>query len=266
MELLLVISFVFVCITLIVMKETLILRISLHRMAKGQNNQLKIVQLSDLHGRTRFLNGSISRWVNQANPDCVVITGDLISRKHQWPKVLVDLKRIECENILFVPGNYERETWEGLHKRDYTDEESMKLLDSLRMLGIKVLINESYQLRMNGRNVLFYGFDNSIYGNEQGGPNREETELSDDTILLAHSPSIIHYIKSQGIDYNLLLVGHTHGGQIRLFGWTYGAYKHFHVGLKRINDNKHFYIHRGSGTVRLPIRFACPPEITLFQF
>lgn len=266
MELLLGASLVIICIVIILIKETLILKLSEHDLATGeQTNQLKIVQLSDLHGRIRFLNGSISRWVNQANPDCVVITGDLTSRKSQWYKVLAELKRIQCEHILFVPGNYERETWEGWRKWDYTEQESEILLDSLREQGVKVLINESYQLQKNGRTVTFYGYDNSIYGNESGGPSRDETEQSDYTILLAHSPSIIRHIKKQAIEYNLLLVGHTHGGQIRLFGWSYGAYKNFHVGLKQMGEGKHFYIHRGSGTVRLPLRIECPPEIALFR-
>lgn len=266
MELLLGASLVIICISIILIKETLVLKLTEHDLAGEHTiNQLKIVQLSDLHGRVRFLNGSISRWVNQADPDCVVITGDLTSRKGQWNKVLAELGRIQCEHILFVPGNYERETWEGWRKRDYTEQDSEILLNSLRRQGIKVLINESYRLQKNRRTVTFYGYDNSIYGFESGGPSREEIERSGYTVLLAHSPSILRHIKKQGIDYNLLLVGHTHGGQIRLFGWSYGAYKHFHVGLKQMSEDKHFYIHRGSGTVRLTIRFACPTEIAEFR-
>ncbi|MFS1512713.1 hypothetical protein VQL36_09785 [Chengkuizengella sp. SCS-71B] len=65
--------------------------------------------------------------------------------------------------------------------------------------------------------------------------------------------------------YNLLLTGHTHGGQIRFFHKTFGAYKHFHVGMKKITPQSFFYINRGLGTVKLPIRVNCSPEISVMR-
>ncbi|WP_254613171.1 hypothetical protein [Brevibacillus sp. HB1.2] len=83
-------------------------------------------------------------------------------------------------------------------------------------------------------------------------------------IFLAHSPNIISLIHSESLKADLLLTGHTHGGQVRLFNWTIGAYKHFHVGQKEDQSVGVFGISRGLGTSRLPVRLNCFPEITVY--
>ncbi|WHX29754.1 hypothetical protein [Brevibacillus agri] len=56
-----------------------------------------------------------------------------------------------------------------------------------------------------------------------------------------------------------------HGGQVRIFGRTIGAYKHFHVGQKADENVGLFGISRGLGTARLPVRLFCFPEITVYR-
>lgn len=87
------------------------------------------------------------------------------------------------------------------------------------------------------------------------------------TVVLAHSPNIISLMRREGITSDLLLTGHTHGGQIRLCGKAIGAgaYRHFHVGQKADETAGLFSISRGLGTTKLPIRLNCFPEITVYQ-
>ncbi|AZN41035.1 metallophosphoesterase [Paenibacillus albus] len=246
--------------------QTLWVKCSYHRIGLGKSkSSLKVVQLSDLHGRIRFINGSLSSLVNRINPDCVMITGDLASKKGQLEGVLNEIARINCPNLYFVPGNYEREGLDGFQKRVYSASEYNFIIQSLQGLNVAVLENSGSTIEWNGKKCLVYGFDNSIYGNERLTWSKEDMASADCVIMLAHSPSILTFIENKQLTYDLLLAGHTHGGQIRLLNKTIGAYKGCHVGLKQTNKRSHFYINRGLGTVKIPLRVACFPEIAVFE-
>lgn len=85
------------------------------------------------------------------------------------------------------------------------------------------------------------------------------------TILLGHTPDLIRNAEPLGID--LLLSGHTHGGQVRLpiFGATAARIsigRKYAAGLHTFGNSK-VYVNRGLGTIVLPFRFLCPPEVTV---
>jgi predicted MPP superfamily phosphohydrolase len=93
------------------------------------------------------------------------------------------------------------------------------------------------------------------------------TGIPDDgfRILLAHSPDVIRDVARLGVD--LMLSGHTHGGQVRFpfIGATvvpsrYGP--RYSAGEYRVEGTT-LYVSRGLGTVRLPIRFLCRPELAI---
>ncbi len=150
---------------------------------------LTLIHITDLHGRIRFLNGSLHRLLNRWRPDMVFVTGDLAQNSGQLAYVMDEIARVRVKRgIYFVPGNYERE----------------------EMRGVRSLIRD----------------------------------------VEVHA--------------DLLLTGHTHGGQVRLFGKTFGAYKHFHIGSKKDRQVGLFSISRGLGTSRLPLRLHCFPEITVY--
>lgn len=263
-----IIGLVVLLVLFLAISDTLWVRVSNYQFGSTKDGSITIVQLSDLHGRTKFLNGSISRRVNQLAPDYLIITGDLISRQRQLPHVLAEIQRIQCSNVIVVPGNYEREGLEGLAgvgKRLYSQEEYDLIMQALQNQNIQVLSNSGIAIDVKDKQGLVYGFDNSIYGNERLTIPIDELERYAYVILLAHSPSIIKLLQGEEVPYDLLLVGHTHGGQIRIMNRTIGAYKYFHVGLKRIDSRKRFFIHRGLGTVKIPFRIGAPPEIAVFQ-
>ncbi|NRS17694.1 metallophosphoesterase [Brevibacillus sp. HB1.4B] len=222
---------------------------------------LTLIHLSDLHGRTRFWNGELHKLVNAYDPDIVIVTGDLTQHSGQLTRVLNELAKIKSEDgIFFVPGNYEREAGRfrkkaysaaGFHSRKEAWQQVMTVLE-----------NESTVIEKDSSRIWIYGFDNSIYGNEQRP--RQEIQQANLTIFLAHSPNIISLIHSESLKADLLLTGHTHGGQVRLFNRTIGAYKHFHVGQKEDQSVGVFGISRGLGTSRLPVRLNCFPEITVY--
>ncbi|QDS37961.1 metallophosphoesterase [Brevibacillus brevis] len=222
---------------------------------------LTLIHLTDLHGRTRFWNGELHKLVNAYDPDIVIVTGDLIQHSGQLTRVLNELAKIKSEDgIYFVPGNYEREAGR-FRKKAYSAAVSHSQKEAWQQV-LTVLENESTVIEKDGSRIWIHGFDNSIYGNERH-PG-QEIQQANLTIFLAHSPNIISLIHNEGLKADLLLTGHTHGGQVRLFNRTVGAYKHFHVGQKEDQSVGVFSISRGLGTSRLLIRLNCFPEITVY--
>ncbi|WP_379197256.1 metallophosphoesterase [Paenibacillus sp. GCM10012306] len=229
----------------------------------GIPTPIKVVHITDLHGKTSFINGSLSKTINSLNPDMVLITGDLVSKQKSLKKVISELKKINQDVRYFVPGNYERETLMSLgRKRNLSNEEYR---DNCNLIGsvATYLENSGDIIRVKDTSISIYGLDNSIYGLEKLENKHQQNHHADLQFVLAHSPNIINVIHKNKVSYDLLLTGHTHGGQLRLFNKTIGGYRHFHVGIKKIDDS-YFYISRGIGTVKIPIRFNCPPEITSF--
>jgi len=160
------------------------------------------------------------------------------------------------EGICAVLGNHD-------HK---TDPE--KITEELQRAGICVLRNENKRLRRGNSAIQILGVDDLVMGKDNmkrtlDGVNRHEVQ-----ILMSHSPDIAENYKLRGID--LILCGHTHGGQIYFpligapqtrFVSAYG--QKYISGLVQYNDIQ-IYINRGIGAGFPPARFLCKPEITVF--
>lgn len=236
--------------------ETLWVRVT--RVQVPARARLRVVQISDIHGRTRFLNGRVSRFVNRLHPDVVCVTGDLTSHLYDLPRVLAELRRIECPHMYFVPGNWERETLGERGKRELSEAEVDALLEAVSKVA-RLLLNAGEVIEVGGAQVLLYGFDNSRYGRELYRPP-PDVDMADVRILLAHSPRIAAGLERDHIPFDLLLTGHTHGGQVSVFGRRFGDYRDVHVGGKRLASGV-FIVSRGLGTVRFPLRLGSLPEI-----
>ncbi|CAN7544347.1 metallophosphoesterase [Paenibacillus sp. LjRoot153] len=250
---------------LFIVYSTFWVKVSHTQLGDPAKKNVTVVQISDLHGQTLFINGSLSKMVNNLNPDLVMITGDLASNKEQLDKVLKEIRQIKCDQLFFVPGNHERYGLVQSRFQLNSDQDYEAILRTIQDAHITVLSNRGFPVHIGDKKWLIYGFDNSLYGKERLNVRVEDLQNFDVIIMLAHSPSIIETSLQPHIPFDLLLVGHTHGGQIKPLGSKIGAYKNYHVGLKRIDERKHFYINRGLGTSRIPIRVACSPEIAVFK-
>ena len=249
---------IFVLGALFIVYSTFWVKYSSIQLGDQAKKNFTVVQISDLHGQTHFINGALSKMVNNVKPDLVMITGDLASTKGKLDKVLMEIRRIECSYLFFVPGNHER----------YSDQDYDEIIRTIQESNIAVLSNQGCPIDMGEKKWLVYGFDNWMTSGRRLNTFKIMKELKVMILSLcsaAHSPSIIKSALDNQIPYDLLLVGHTHGGQISLLGHTIGAYKDYHVGLKQLDKRKHFYIHRGLGTSRIPIRVAFRPEIAVFK-
>ena len=139
------------------------------------------------------------------------------------------------------------------------------ITDLFRAEGITVLINEGMRFEKDGQAFWLAGVDDTMVGLEDislalAGARENEMKL-----LLAHNPILLRRAARAHVD--LVLSGHTHGGQVAIRGersTVKGARKRLLKGLGKLG-NTQMYVNRGLGTVVLPIRYGCPPEISLLE-
>ena len=217
---------------------------------------LRIVQLSDIHHGKYYPLEAATRAValaNALNPDLVALTGDFVSYSRACVEPVAEvLGMLRARyGVLAVLGNHDfRVGAEGITK-------------ALDRQGIEVLRNRNLRLCFRGEELALAGVDDHGYGADLrrafGGIPAKTPK-----ILLAHNPNIIRGAARYGAD--LVLSGHTHGGQLNfpLIGsFAYGCSPErlrYKVGWDRLADTQ-IYVSRGLGTIVLPWRLRCPAEI-----
>ncbi|OOZ38761.1 hypothetical protein BOW53_14285 [Solemya pervernicosa gill symbiont] len=215
-----------------------------------------IVQLSDVHvGRTikrGFIEETVAR-TNALHPDMVVITGDLIDLPlEDIRQDLEPLQRLQCP-CYFILGNHEY-----FHGAE-------PVIEYLRTLGIRPLLNESEVIEKSGQQFNLVGV-NDVIGERIGSLPLDFDRAFDGvdtnipTILLCHQPKGINLIKEHQFD--LMLSGHTHGGQIFPFGFLVMIDQPYLAGLHRHDARRQIFVSRGTGYWGPPLRVLAPSEIS----
>jgi len=228
--------------------------IDLERLPKNLDG-FKIIHLSDIH-HSPFTNiEHIKRAVKIANrlkPDMFVLTGDYVSHETQYiapvAKVLGKL-RSEFGTYACL-GNHDH----------WTDAASVT--GHFREEGINVLINEGFRFEGRGGSFWLAGVDDHMVGLTDVPAALKGSYPDEMKLLLAHNPIIFRKAVRAGVD--LTLSGHTHGGQVKIRDDEKRILprRRLSSGLHRRKSSQ-IYITRGIGTVVLPVRYQCPPEISL---
>lgn len=218
----------------------------------------KIVHISDIHAGPYIRQKYLERVVNTINtliPDITVITGDFSESDQSdilWcSKVLSQIK--SQLGIYAVLGNHD--FWNG----------DKYITETLMNSGINILRNEHKNIKINKNQLYISGIDDCNCGNYDLNKAMSDIPENSIVILLSHRPDIIESINKYKID--LLLCGHTHGGQWQLpfIGPIYLSSKvgkKHGLGYSRYK-NTIIYTNRGIGSTFIPVRICCKPEITL---
>lgn len=224
-------------------------------------NDLKIAHLSDLHMKKKeSVHEKIIAELTKTNPDIIVITGYFVEKPENIELCIEFVKRLKAKyGVWAVMGNWEH--WMGDPKR---------FIKCLKKTGINLLINENRKIKIGDTFLYIAGVDDPFSRKDNLPLALEGIPLNSEkifTILLAHSPDIFELAKQHNI--LLTLVGHTHGGQVRLpfIGPLYSLTPNmgkYSMGLFKEN-NSQMYVNPGIGVSKIPFRFFCPPELTIIK-
>lgn len=227
----------------------------------------KIVQISDFHN-AKFGKGNkrLVTIVRDLKPDIIVITGDFIDSEHTDIDTALSFV-MELEKIApcyYVTGNHE--SW--LQESDtWTSFEQV-----LKEEKIIILHDKSLELIRDGLSINLIGIDDPEYVRKDDELIQHDAksllenlkEPDEYNILLSHRPELFEDYVDEDVD--LVLAGHTHGGQIRLpfIGGVaapdQGLFPKYDAGLFR-EKNTSMIISRGLGNSILPIRINDEPEV-----
>jgi len=217
----------------------------------------KIVQLSDTHHSPFTGLEHIKRAIKIANrlrPDMFLLTGDYVSHDREYiAPVAAALGKLKSRYGTYAClGNHDH----------WTDADLVTHL--LRGEGIKVLINEGLRFEARGASFWLAGVDDYMIGKTDVPAALRGSYPDEMKLLLAHNPIIFREAARLGID--LTLSGHTHGGQIKVRDDAKRILpqRKLKAGLHARRKSQ-IYITRGIGTVVVPMRYQCPPEISLLE-
>ena len=232
-------------------------QIFLRRLPKALDG-FRIVHLSDLHYGPLADRKHLERATaiaNDLNPDLIALTGDYISQERAYAAPCAELVgRLQARfGVFAVLGNHD-------HWTDAT-----LIADLFCAEGIRMLINQGIRIDVGNEAFWLAGVDDTMVGLEDLPLSLAGARDNEFKLLLAHNPTILR--RAARTDVDLVLSGHTHGGQVTLRperNRSGRPRRRMLRGLGR-RANTQIYVTRGLGTVVLPVRYGCPPEVSLLE-
>lgn len=226
-------------------------------ISKSEKDKIKIIQISDLHfDQLRYFHKSIAKKINSIKPDLIFITGDSVDKTEKIDSLNEFLQLIDNSIKKYaITGN-----WEYWGKVDLT-----KLKNTYSKNNCELLINENRTVSIKNRKISIIGMDDLVGGNANFRKAVENLKQTDTTIVLSHCPAHRDIITKQkeNLSIDLVLSGHTHGGQITFLGFAPfkppGSGKYLKGWYKKSEPK--MYISKGIGTSILPIRFGARAEM-----
>jgi uncharacterized protein len=237
------------------------------RCLPPQLDGFRIAHISDLHvGDGNWVPGyadEAARLVKRIGANVVANTGDYLQGTPSMDKVTAVAQS-------FVSNGDPRSPQASLGilgNHDYYagDETVAELTERLQATGMQVLVNRSQCVRHNGAEITFAGLTRDAPGFDQAVD--ELLASSRPRVVLVHQPDLAEELPENSAD--LVLAGHTHGGQISLPGLEKSIVRRFcgseYVhGLYQVNGMP-VYVNRGLGCTGVPIRFRARPEVTTIR-
>ena len=228
---------------------------------------LRIVQMSDFHGGRQVTPAYLGEAVDLAqaqNPDVVVLTGDFVHKGFRHvAQVAQVLGRLRSPHGVFaVLGNHDFSVRNSLGIRRH-QHLHQAVSDALQGQGIRVLQNQTEVLTRDGHDLYLAGVED--LWSRVCDLERTFGGLSPDVprVLLAHNPCTVEHL--HGVRCDLILSGHTHGGQVNLPGVGRLALgprgRRFAAGLYHV-ENTTLYVNKGIG-FGLRIRYGVRPEVAV---
>ena len=210
-----------------------------------------VAVISDLHlAGVGALERRVAESLHRRRPDVIVLLGDIIDDRSDLPDLERFLALLPPQETVAVLGN-----WEHLSGVD---------LKTLRAVyarhGVRLLVNECHRG--------FVGLDDHSVGAPDLRAAQALCPTAERVMLLQHSPGFFDMPTAEPDTFPFSVAGHTHGGQIALFGhalWTPPGSGRFTAG-EYPSAYGPLYVTRGVGTSIVPVRFGARPEIVFVSF
>ncbi|MBI2380654.1 MAG: metallophosphoesterase [Gammaproteobacteria bacterium] len=216
-----------------------------------------LLQLSDLHMDMHpDFPHALAEAVRDLDYDACVLTGDFRFRTAgDWEPALDGLRRLRLhlkDPIYAILGNHD----------------SLSMVPAMEASGLRVLVNETAYLSRGGERLALVGIDDAHYYRVDNLDKAcVDLDFERFCILLSHSPELYRQAAHAGFD--LMLAGHSHAGQICLPGGmplmlNANCPRRYARGPWRYHGLQG-YTSAGCGSSIVPLRYACPPEVTLHR-
>lgn len=226
-------------------------------------HNFKILQFSDTHLGFHYDLEQLEklvRKINEEEPDLLLFTGDLVDEPQTYPfsPRLVDvLKKLHAsKGKYWIYGNHDH--------GGYGTEKIQQVMDAS---GFQLLQNEHRSIKNGNASFTLAGLDDVMLGKPDIARALYGADEELFTLLMVHEPDVADRFTDRAVD--IQLSGHSHGGQVQLplIGHLItppyaDKYVEGHYSITQTFD---LYVSRGIGTTRLPYRFLCRPEYSVFQ-
>jgi uncharacterized protein len=243
---------------------------SLQNLPSNLRN-LKVVFLSDIHQNlwnSQSRTDGVIKTVNSLGADLVLLGGDYAADADGAVEFFEHLPLIQARLGAFgVLGNSDR---------NESSADLQALTQAMRDAGVTPLVNEVVSIKVGQSALYIAGIDDLMNGHPDVGGVAAQVSADDFVILVGHNPDLLtDAVKAEDIDgkshwFDLALFGHTHGGQITLFGkpllagFSPKASPRYLSGW--ITENRaEILISNGVGTIIIPMRLFAPAQIHLIR-
>lgn len=230
----------------------------------------RIAQISDLHNaEIGKENVKLLELIEKAQPDIIVITGDIIDSYHtdiETSLAFVE-KVVEIAPCYYVTGN---------HEARLTRDVFRNFEEKIKLYGVEVLHDKEVLLQRDGEHISLAGLDDPSFASKHNGirysnlTNRIKELYTEDSfqILLSHRPELFQTYVDAEVD--LAFSGHAHGGQFRIpfiggiLAPNQGFFPEYDEGLFTENQTS-MVVSRGIGNSLFPFRFNNRPEVVVVE-
>lgn len=241
---------------------------------------INIAVIADLHVISPWVSLAqvemIAKQVNRLQADVIVLAGDFLADSKLPGRAATARQTVDALSGLHAPlgvfavlGNHD---WADCPDARTSAHRQNSVADALNQSDIHFLHNSNIPIQRDGHKFWMVGFDSQRPAGKKvpGGYHNPDKSFQGipsqaNSILIAHEPDYF----AQGDDRAILQIsGHTHGGQMNLFGWRpmtpsrfrgKYAYGHHHA------DDRHMVVSAGIGFSGLPLRIGQPPEVNLIK-
>lgn len=225
---------------------------------------IRVIQLSDIQVNAYYTEHKLDKLVDKVNdlsPDVIVFTGDLFDNFSKYKAV--DAVTLALSSLNASYGKYA--VWGN---RDYGGGASRVYADIMSDSGFTLLKNEGVTITTtNGQELFIGGLDDALLGTPDISATLGQMGNEPDyRIILLHEPDLADRLEMDSAD--LLLAGHSHGGQVRLpfiKSPSTALAEKYTAGFYDLSKNMKLYVNTGIGTSHIPVRFMVPPEIAVFN-